>query len=76
MLDEFVLYGTKVGAEKWQEQIIWVTTDGDRWARELEQAKAWAISEGFDRLRTKVYSDKDLPTADSLARMFANTVNI
>ena len=50
MKPETVLYGVRVGAEDWQEEII--TTNPEA----IEQASAWAVANGFDRLRVAVIS--------------------
>lgn len=43
----YTLWGTKIGAEDWQEDVITFTTDPKR----IEAAKQWALANGFDRLR-------------------------
>ena len=40
-----VLYGVRIGNEDWQEEILTETAD------RIEAAKAWALQNGFDRLR-------------------------
>lgn len=45
MKSQTMLYGTRVGAEDWQEDII--TTDESL----IPEAKEWARRNGFDRLR-------------------------
>ena len=50
-----MLYGTKVGAPDWAEDII--TTDEAR----IPAAKEWALKNGFDRLRVAEYHDGDVP---------------
>jgi len=44
-MTELVLYGTRKGAEEWQEEIISTNPAA------FDKAKAWAIEQGFDRLR-------------------------
>ncbi len=50
-----VLWGTRKGAEEWQEELI---TDNPE---HLESARAWAIANGFDRLRVSVFNPHDKP---------------
>lgn len=45
MNTETVLYGLRVGAEDWQEELI--TTN----PLKIEEATAWAKTQGFDRFR-------------------------
>jgi hypothetical protein len=40
-----VLWGTKIGEEDWQEQMITENSEA------IEKAKAWAMANNFDRLR-------------------------
>lgn len=49
-----ILWGTRIGAPDWEEEII--TTRADR----IEQAKQWAQANGFDRLRVATI-DVDAP---------------
>lgn len=44
-----VMWGTPVGAETWKEKVI-----TEQWpdSPELDKARAWAESHGFDRIRT------------------------
>lgn len=46
-----ILWAVKIGDEDWQEQII--STD----ATKFPAARAWAIANGFDRLRESVMDD-------------------
>lgn len=48
MAKETILYATRVGQPDWCEEII--TTNESR----IEQASAWALENGFDRLRVAV----------------------
>ena len=57
-----ILWGTKAGAESWQEDII--TTNENM----IPEAMAWAKKEGFTNLR--ITEDVDGPPD------FAGTVNI
>jgi hypothetical protein len=61
MNNDYVLWGTKVGAPEWHEEILWVTQDAKLWAERIAHAKEWATSQGYDRLRTKVFGDSDVP---------------
>jgi hypothetical protein len=45
MASETILWAVKVGEPDWDEQVI--TTQGDK----IEEAKAWAAANGFDRFR-------------------------
>jgi len=58
-----VLWGTRIGAEDWQEELI---TDRQE---DIETAKIWAENNGFDRLRI---STVDL----SVPPDFTKTINI
>lgn len=51
---ESVLWGVKVGAPDWDEQVI--TTAKDDPAK-LAKAREWAAANGFDRLRVAVMDD-------------------
>lgn len=46
----YVLWGTKEGAEEWQEDLICETED----PATLEKAKTWATHNGFVKLRVLV----------------------
>jgi hypothetical protein len=46
-----ILFAVKIGDEDWQEQLI--TEHEDR----IEAAKAWAIKNGFHKLRVAVIGD-------------------
>jgi len=59
-----ILWGVRVGAEAWQEEII--TTNGAA----IDAAKAWATANGFDRFRVASFADE--PEAPD----FAATINI
>ena len=47
-----VLWAVKKGAPDWQEDII--TQHADVY---LEEAKRWAIDQGYDRFRLAIYDD-------------------
>jgi len=57
------LWGTRIGAEDWREELI---TDNPAL---IEQAKAWAEANGFDRIRVAVI---DLTVAPD----WSKTVNV
>ena len=61
MQNEYVLWGVKIDAPDWAEEILWVTTDAELWRSKLDDAKQWATSEGYDRFRTKLFTDADVP---------------
>ena len=56
MKTAYVLWGTKKEDKDWQEQTIVETTDKQK----LEQARAWATANGFNRFRTLTW-DGDAP---------------
>jgi hypothetical protein len=63
-MKETTLWATKIGAPSWQEDVITSTTDPAK----LAAARAWAESNGFDRLREVVF--------DGSAPDFAASVNL
>ena len=60
-----VLWAVKKGDEFWQEQIITDTTS----SLHLANAKAWALKNGFDRLRVSTMNYADKP---DFSRVFAS----
>lgn len=52
-----VLWAVKKGDEFWQEQIITDTTSPEH----LKKAKAWALKNGFERLRVSTMQYGDRP---------------
>ena len=55
MADEKILYGTRIGDEDWQEEII--TTN----AQAIDKAREWAMANGFDRLRVATFRWGEMP---------------
>ncbi len=49
---ETILWATKKGAEDWQEELISCSAD----AAHIQKARAWALANGFDRLRTSTFN--------------------
>jgi len=61
----YVLWATKVGLPDWEESMV-----ASRPSREeLAAASAWAVANGFDRLRLAAYREDDAPN-------FAAAVNV
>ena len=58
-MKEIVLWATKVGNENWKEEII--TTCKTSEIEKLNKAMAWAVSNGFDRLRTNISDLSQIP---------------
>lgn len=54
---ETILWGVKIGAEDWEEQLIVSTTNVER----LAKARQWAIANGFDRLRESSFTPGERP---------------
>lgn len=50
-----ILWGTRKGAEDWQEELI--TEQEDK----IPAAKVWALANGFDRFRISEFDDQDKP---------------
>ena len=50
-----VLWGTRKGAEDWQEELI--TEDESR----IPAAREWALANGFDRLRISEFVEGEKP---------------
>ena len=46
-MKETVLWGIREGEQDWQEELITSTAD----SKHLENAKTWALNNGFNRLR-------------------------
>jgi len=49
---EYTVWGTKIGDEEWQEQLLTETTDL-AW---VEKCKVWAKANGFDRIRVSIFN--------------------
>ena len=49
------LFAVRIGAEDWQEELI---TEREE---HIEDAKTWAINQGFDRFRVMDFKDGDKP---------------
>jgi len=56
-MNEHTLWAVKIGDEDWQEQVITSTKNEIH----FEKAKAWAIDNGFDRLRISVLDLNEKP---------------
>jgi hypothetical protein len=56
------LWATQIGAEDWQEELITEVEE------DIEKASAWAIENGFDRLRI---ADIDLTVIPDFAATIA-----
>jgi len=57
---EYSLWGTKIGDEEWQEQLLLTTTDMKR----VEFVKKLASKDGFDRIRVSEFNWKKPNFAD------------
>jgi len=49
---EYTVWGTKIGDEEWQEQLLTETTD----LAHVEKCKVWAKANGFDRIRVSIFN--------------------
>ena len=49
---ETILWAVKIGAADWEEEVITSTANKEH----LEKAKAWALTNGFDRLRVSKWN--------------------
>ena len=49
---EYTVWGTKIGDQEWQEQLLTETTDLAR----VEKCKVWAKANGFDRIRVSIFN--------------------
>lgn len=58
-MKEIVLWATKIGEERWKEQII--TTCKISEIGKLNKAMEWAVCNGFDRLRTNISDLSQMP---------------
>jgi hypothetical protein len=58
-----ILWAVKIGSPDWEEQII---TENEK---DIEPAKKWALSNGFNRLRESDIDLRDKPN-------FINTINL
>jgi len=61
---EYTVWGTKIGDQEWQEQMLTETTDLAR----VEKCKVWAKANGFDRIRVSIFNWEQPNFADK--RMF------
>lgn len=68
MNTEYTLWGTRKGNADWQEEVITSTSDKAR----LEKARAWAVSNGFDRLRVSTFGGND---ATEVQRLLTSSVH-
>lgn len=48
---ETILWATRIGNADWQEELITSSTD----IAHVAKARAWALANGFDRLRESTY---------------------
>lgn len=55
----YVLWGTRINNPDWREEII--TEKSEENKHMIEDAKTWALSHGFNRLRVAVYEVGDKP---------------
>lgn len=58
---ETILYGTRVGAADWQEEIIYGGPAGKATDESIERATDWATANGFDRLRVYQFDGVSMP---------------
>jgi len=62
-MKEQVLWAVKIGEEDWQEELVTSTAS----ALHLAKAKAWALNNGFNRLRV---SGIDLNEKPNFCKVF------
>lgn len=61
IMNELTLWATKIGDEEWQEQLITSVPDTVLGKAKLEQAKAWAIAQGFHNIRVSKFVYGEMP---------------